>query len=495
MRNWMWLLICSATVPAYAYELTGSSWRMSSYSNGVPYCPVVNAKDATTTGQQQAFATAVDAGLAAWSQAGAEDAGIPGIPCSAFVCQKSTCTGSPSQSDQQHWVYWEADWASVPGVGASTIGVTPWWSSGAEIVNAKVIFNDRDYTWSTDGSATDVGSIAVHEFGHFVGLDHYDDIDPAKATACHNASPPSVMCSYYSGGVSHIPTADDAIGVCYLYPQAGAVGSGCSTGASCNSGICHSDGYCSVMCPPTCPSGYSCLSGLCERDQPLPTCPPCGTLACSVDSVCLGTAEGSSVCTEACSRTTDCPVGYSCAAAEGSTQRFCWPLGNLCGATGPHAGEACSAQSECAFGNICLSSPTHPSDVWCYGVCRVQADCADPAANCVSLETGVGYCDRGAAVCVCDTDAACQTGCACDVDCDCACDQGPGCETDCSCDSACVAAVCACDVSVACDDDCEACDPECGGCNCMSTLTPWASLTAMVLLGLGGWVRCRRRYL
>jgi hypothetical protein len=45
--------------------------------------------------------------------------------------------------------------------------------SGA-ILDADIIFNARDYGWSTDGTlgTFDVQDVATHEIGHFIGLDH-----------------------------------------------------------------------------------------------------------------------------------------------------------------------------------------------------------------------------------------------------------------------------------------------------------------------------------
>jgi hypothetical protein len=499
------LVALSFVLPAQAaaYELTGASWRMSAYPGGVPYCPVTNATDAVTTAQKTAFGGALDGAMLAWTDVGAPAAGIPGIPCSAYRSQKTTCTGSPSATDQQNWLYWEADWSSVPGVGPSTIGVTPWWSSGGEILTAKVLFNDRDFTWSTDGSATDVGSIAVHELGHFVGLAHYDETDPAKATACGNASPPSVMCSFYTDGVMRIPTTDDILAVCYLYPVAGALGSACSAGGTCTSGLCHADGYCTQACPPSCPLGYTCTTHQCVRDQAPPTCKACATLPCGAGSVCVGTS-GPAICTDDCTQHSDCPLGFLCADMQ-SGGGVCWPLGNRCDAIGPDPGQACVGQDECAFGNICLQMPGGGTQ--CFGACRVRADCADPTATCLMVETGIGYCDKGAAVCACDTGDGCQTGCPCDVGCDCACNATSKCDAGCACDLDCTACACdttagcdagcqrcdpdcacACDVSAECDPGCEACDPECGGCNC-GTLLPnsgWLALIdAAVLVGAG----------
>ncbi|MBI5509079.1 MAG: hypothetical protein HY903_10020 [Deltaproteobacteria bacterium] len=515
MRTSIVISLLLLPLSASAYELTGAAWRMVAYPGGVPYCPVVNAKDAVTTTARGAFGAAVDAAMRAWTAAGDPGANVPGIPCSAYLAAKQTCSGSPSAADDQNWIYWVADWASVPGVGPSTIGVTPWWSTAGEILTAKVLFNDRDYTWTTDGSGTDVGSIAVHELGHFVGMNHYDETDPSKEQACTAASYPSVMCSFYNDGIARVPTADDVMGACYLYPQPGAMGSACASGSTCASGVCHPEGYCTQVCPPSCPLGYSCADGKCGRDQPAPACAPCGLLPCGTGSVCMG-ASGDPICTMDCSTNTDCPLFYFCAAVS-SGGGVCWPLGNRCDANGPGPGQLCggSGRDECALGDVCLRMPAGGDQ--CFGTCRTRNDCADPAAACLILEAGIGYCDKGSAVCSCDTADGCQATCACDAGCNCTCNLSAACDANCPCDSDCKCAcnltrgcdagcacdpdcACACDVSADCDPDCDACDPECGGCHC-GLLLPMAgqftALHAVLLAATGvalmGWWRWRRR--
>ena len=47
-------------------------------------------------------------------------------------------------------------------------------TDNGSILDADVIFNGRDYDWSTDGSdgTFDVQDVLTHELGHFIGLDH-----------------------------------------------------------------------------------------------------------------------------------------------------------------------------------------------------------------------------------------------------------------------------------------------------------------------------------
>ncbi len=472
------LLLLFWTPVVTAYEVTSSGWEADLFSSGIPYCPVVNSKDAPTIPLQSDFMEAIDGAMGAWTNGGYPANGIPAIACSGFVAQKSTCPGSPAYNSSYPWVYWLANW-NIPGIGPNVIGVTPYRLINGFIVEAKVVFNDRDFDWSVNGTATDVATIAAHEFGHFLGLDHYDAVDPAKQTDCNNGGPtPSIMCAFYQNVPARVPTTDDAAGVCNLYPLPGVFGAPCFIAGDCDSGQCAAAGYCTRVCPPTCPNGYHCASGLCEKDVPTLPCSACGSLPCeSGTSVCFG-SSGAAICTIECSTNDDCPLEFECLAVSGGG--VCWPAGRTCSTTAPQAGEPCNSGGVCALGAMCVADGTFSGH--CFDVCDSDTDCTG-TATCTLIEPGLGYCDD----CACDTDGSCQTGCACDPACGacscnsssscdsgcacdsdcltCSCDTSSSCDNNCSCDSGCQA--CACDRTTTCDDNC-ACDPECG-CACDTT--------------------------
>lgn len=73
---------------------------------------------------------------------------------------------------------------------------------------AEIYFNDY-FAWNVDGSDIDIETVALHEIGHALGLDH-------------SADPLSVM--YYAyGGVRRDATADDVAGISTLYPLAAPI--------------------------------------------------------------------------------------------------------------------------------------------------------------------------------------------------------------------------------------------------------------------------------
>ncbi len=56
--------------------------------------------------------------------------------------------------------------------GGSGVLATAWiWYSGSTILETDMVFNDF-YNWSTSGIPYDIETVALHEFGHWVGLDH-----------------------------------------------------------------------------------------------------------------------------------------------------------------------------------------------------------------------------------------------------------------------------------------------------------------------------------
>ncbi|MHC4746376.1 MAG: Ig-like domain-containing protein, partial [Planctomycetota bacterium] len=107
-------------------------------------------------------------------------------------------------------------WGTTGGSLATTYG----WTSGTEVVECDVVFNDS-YTWSTSPSSSqyDIESVAAHEFGHWLVLDDLYDL----ADECN-------MMYGYIGDceVKRELRPCDVDGLCSIYSCAGGCyGVGC----------------------------------------------------------------------------------------------------------------------------------------------------------------------------------------------------------------------------------------------------------------------------
>ncbi|MEY4089244.1 MAG: hypothetical protein RJB55_1515 [Verrucomicrobiota bacterium] len=97
--------------------------------------------------------------------------------------------------------------------GESTLAVTTVWRVGTRRTEADVVFNTR-YTWesyrgplkSTGGTGAEFSRVALHEFGHVLGLGHPDEAGQFV----------SAVMNSRSGDVDAL-TADDRDGAAFLY--------------------------------------------------------------------------------------------------------------------------------------------------------------------------------------------------------------------------------------------------------------------------------------
>jgi len=62
-------------------------------------------------------------------------------------------------------------WKNEGPTGALATSYWWYWAYNNIIIEADMVFNDY-YPWSTSGSSYDIESVALHEFGHWVGLAH-----------------------------------------------------------------------------------------------------------------------------------------------------------------------------------------------------------------------------------------------------------------------------------------------------------------------------------
>ncbi len=116
--------------------------------------------------------------------------------------------------------------------GAETLAVAVWWYRGSAFTEADVVFNTR-YSWNSyrgsrrsasgGGTLHDLRRVAIHEFGHALGLDHPDE---------HSQSVSAIMNSR-SSDIDTVQS-DDIAGARFLYGTATSSNRSPSVTASCN---------------------------------------------------------------------------------------------------------------------------------------------------------------------------------------------------------------------------------------------------------------------
>lgn len=223
------------------------------------------------------------------------------------------------------------------GLGPATLGVTVGDANpGAARASADIVFNGVDSTWSVDGRGVDVTSIALHEIGHFVGLDHPCDRAGGQETNCNGAER-SVMTPVWSGGLDRAPRPDDEEGIRALYPAGPDDTSGCE-GPFRKGERCTCDG--------------DCVEGL----------------------VCASVDGGEKLCSDTCaSDNADCGGGSACVldAPEGDE-----PARGVCVKItegGAPAGAICQNGGQCASGTCALLFELSRS--LCQVPCQDTGDC------------------------------------------------------------------------------------------------------------------------
>lgn len=365
----------------------------------------------------------------------------------AAACAQFSVTTSPSgithssaraASDNVNIIYWESAWTYGTGV----LGVTtPWFNnSTGEITEADMQFNAHDWTWETpaqysgcaassDG-CVDTASIALHEEGHFLGLDH-------------SSSRSAVMYASWDGTAKRALSADDVSGICAIYPRVaqgtGVQGAGCVQTTDCISSlICGTPSaggatICTKTCTGTtdnsCPSGDSCQakSGGGFACFTTPTDPNTGGTAtlgqtcsnmigCAANLVCAANQGDPYTCHKVCTPggTNTCPQGQACA-DFGDGTGACFDSTSSGGTAG--LGQSCGS-ANCQSGLICVGSSR--ADATCRQQCGAGSGCPN-GQQCEALSSGsVGACFpaevTGGTVNECQTctgSSDCKTGLTC----------------------------------------------------------------------------------
>jgi MYXO-CTERM domain-containing protein len=221
-------------------------------------------------------------------------------------------------------------------MGPGTLGIAVGNVGGEHRLQADICFNGRDSTWGI-GRDTDVQSIALHEIGHFIGLDHPCDGDAPNETNC-NGSDRSVMTPAWDGVPTQFPKPDDEEGVRALYPKEQGDPSGCEgpfrEGEKCGCNdecvdglVCLPDVRGTLRCGSTCSlDDTSCGPGaVCVLDAPqgrkaagncviIEGVRPAGAVCtqpaqCASGSCLVDFDLGASICVASCDNDDDCAGG------------------------------------------------------------------------------------------------------------------------------------------------------------------------------------------
>jgi MYXO-CTERM domain-containing protein len=325
--------------------------------------------------------------------------------------------------------------------GKYTLGVTtPVFYDDGTIIEADIAMNGYSQTWSMSGkvNSTDVRNVAVHEIGHYFGMQHMlGGYDPDN--------PPTMAPTADPFMKSQTPEPDDLAGLCFLYPAVvkpctgnadcplivadGAKGEFYAGQLACSGGKCggfdpnppkgngplgskcvadldcqeplfcqpmqSSAGVCAHQCKPNtsgaCPSGFVCTpyagdpnDGVCiagqapgtkQEGEPCDSGKQCASGLCIIES-------GGPVCRTPCTGSKACASGKACAAIPGK------PYG-VCVDAKKGIGEACTASSQCDSG-LCSQNKCAP-------MCFSNQDCA-PGLVCKTQ--GGGGSPSGPGTCV-----------------------------------------------------------------------------------------------
>lgn len=429
-----------------AWDPTGLRWNPNQFP--IPYCITPNGTNTNVGSNGQR--TAVENAIYTWVNT--NNGG--GLSCTTYSAQASGgCSVGVNTNDGQPNIFWETNWSQ----GSGAIGVT--WSTGTGQFcgnvtddtgqghqlgckwDSDIEFNDVHYFWVNNGGGTDIQSIALHEYGHFIGLDHC-----SNNGTCGLGS--GVMNAQYAGGQIRSLYNDDVEGGCGLYPGTpGGIGWPCSSNGQCNSNICvnpGSSGYCSSACG-TCPQGFVCDDNpqspgqqVCLRDDGLNKA-QCEVCQVGLPGACLGNgicirglpSQSEGRCVMPCGGGGTCDTDYQCLQVQfqdGSTGDFCFPRSNDCNDPGNFTelqlGQNCTGNPPCASGLTCVGSQASgicsPECTGNPGVCPQNWACADfqggssfclPSVSEGQACEGLVACEVGPCLVV-DSRATCFRDCA-----------------------------------------------------------------------------------
>ena len=207
--------------PSSAYWLLGRQW--ASGSNILMHLQM--GSSGTLLDGRTSWNRVAEDALALWN---------PSLESVSFTVRRDS-TEPIRDNDGVNNVFWDDDVYGDP-FGDNTVAVTRSWSRGGIMSSTDVIFNNQK-SWnsyrgdrrrnSSGGSLTDLRRVALHEFGHVLGLGHPDE---------HGQSVSAIMTSRVDD-IDRLQT-DDKNGAVAIYgsatPSPSPANSAPTVTASCN---------------------------------------------------------------------------------------------------------------------------------------------------------------------------------------------------------------------------------------------------------------------
>ncbi|MEM6955827.1 MAG: matrixin family metalloprotease [Myxococcota bacterium] len=375
-------LACVLPSPAKAFECIGSGSSCPRWcSDTVPFGISVTSVDLP----EETVVSETRRGLEDWSRRT-----CTGLATN-YTGRSSAVAGERDGNSIVGWV--ESGWAR----SRAAIGVaSPRWTTDPRtgescIFEADIVMNGEHFTWVTEpgsGDRVNTYSIALHEGGHYLGLDHSDDGG-------------AVMFFQYRGGVSAIGSDDEA-GICFLYPGDGGAVTDCTTSG--------------------CPAGQECVDRVCQ--VPVGDGGVCARCATNADcggstDACLVYPDGVGYCGQGCNSSADCGDDVCARLSSGILQCLRVQDGTPdCSGAAP--GPECTINVDCDADEICEGGSCVPR----------PPDRAGLGEGCTSGdECASGVCSLGAGgVCtqLCDgfDVTSCPAGFFCDGDASGSCGEG-----------------------------------------------------------------------
>lgn len=140
---------------------------------------------------------------------------LQGISSANIAFNENTDAAARQRTDYNSsnihlYVFDETGWSGLFGNSRSgAVAITPYtFQFNGSIISADVVYNGRDYTFSTDGSGNtvDIRSVTTHETEHFLGFDHTGDYT-------------ATLFPIAFDNVTRTPAPDDVAGLSTVYPR------------------------------------------------------------------------------------------------------------------------------------------------------------------------------------------------------------------------------------------------------------------------------------